>query len=226
MTAPPKTNTLFAPFSQSISIARLEAFRDLGDDNLETLAKCVWNICLCEALYPVLQNLEIGLRNTLHAAAEKSFGDPFWFRAVLHASEQAQVTQAEQELRRWGKPIEPGRIVAELNFGFWTSLFDSRYDRVLINRPGFLRDAFRPMPRRLQNRITLSRRFSSIRKLRNRVFHHERILNRALAQDHAAITEAIGWISPTLLNVSQTIDRFAEVIDPAFYAKLKTKLDK
>jgi hypothetical protein len=113
MTIVPKINSLFLPFSQSVSIARVEAYRQPGDNDLETLARCAWNICLCEALCPAIQNLEIGLRNTLHNAVQKSFGDPLWFRAkksILHASEQAQVAEAEFELNRRHKPLEAGRI--------------------------------------------------------------------------------------------------------------------
>lgn len=229
MTSPVRINSLFAPVSQCISSKRIEAYREVGDDDLDTLAKSVWNICLCEAIYPVLQNLEIGLRNSMHASAEKSFGNSLWFTAnppVVGPDERGKVAQAERKLRQRGKPIEPGRMVAELNFGFWTSLFDARYDRVLLNRPNFLKDAFPYMTRTLRTRGTLSKRFNGIRELRNRVFHHERILNRNLAQDYVEIMEAMDWINPMLRHITQTIDRFSTVNSTLFYEQLKTLLDR
>ncbi len=225
----PNINSLFTAFSSCVSISRIEAYRVSGDDNHETLTKCVWNICLSEALYPVLQNLEIGLRNTLHAAAEKSFGTSSWYggrASILRASEQQQVTEAEAKLTRLGRPIEPNRVIAELDFGFWTSLFDSRYDRSLINRRDFLKDAFPLMPRRFRTRHTLSGRLNNIRKLRNRIFHHERILHYNLIQEHKEMHEALGWINPKLQQMTQIIDRFPEVVGAAYYTKLKAKLNE
>jgi hypothetical protein len=220
---------LFAPFGRCISTSRIEAYRPPGANDLDTLSRCVWNICLCEALYPVLQNLEIGLRNTLHTSAAVLFGTQLWFMppvSILNSNEQGKVTKAERDLRAKRKPIEPGRMVAELNFGFWTSLFDARYDRVLLNRPDFLKNAFPYMPRSLRTRATLSRRFNSIRELRNRVFHHERLLHRNLAQDHRDILEAMDWVNPTLRQVTQAIDRYPTVHTYTFYNDLKIVLSK
>lgn len=48
---------------------------------------------------------------------------------------------------------------------------------------------------------TLDQRWKRIRDLRNRVFHHERILHwNDLDQQHAEILEAIYWISRNWLN--------------------------
>lgn len=229
MTSSSHINTLFPIVSQCISSKRIEAYRESGDSDLDTLTKSVWNICLCEAIYPVLQNLEIGLRNTIHASAEKSFRNPLWFTAnppIVGVEERTKVAQAERKLRRRMKPIEPGRMVAELNFGFWTSLFDVRYDRVLLNRPNFLKEAFPYMVKASRTRGTLSRRLNGIRALRNRVFHHERILNRNLAQDYAEIIETMDWINPMLREITQTIDRFTTVNSPVFYNQLKGLLDR
>lgn len=193
---------------------RFESYRrDITDTELELLTRYVWNMRLCEALYPTLQCLEIALRNSIHSAGSVAFGDPFWFErqaAVLAPTEQAIVQQANATLQARGKPYTVGRMVAELNFGFWTSLLNKRYEQVLW--PRLLKAAFPIMPRRIRTRATLSRRLNQIRSLRNRVFHHEPVWHwHDLQQQHYEIVETIGWMSTTIRDTVQQIDRFTAV---------------
>ena len=51
-----------------------------------------------------------------------------------------------------------------------------------------------------------------LRDLRNRVFHHERILHWGdLDQRHQAISEIIKWMSPELPKLNNPLDRFASI---------------
>ena len=55
----------------------------------------------------------------------------------------------------------------------------------------------------------LDKRWLEIRDLRNRVFHHERILHwRDLDVRHQAILEIIAWMSPELHDLANSLDRF------------------
>lgn len=48
-----------------------------------------------------------------------------------------------------------------------------------------------------------------LRELRNRVFHHERIIHwRDLDTRHAAMLETVGWISTELRELAIVLDRF------------------
>jgi hypothetical protein len=204
----------FAPLREVISNERLEAYRRTASDtDPDLLGRYQWNIALSEALYPVLNILEIALRNSIHQAIRQAFNNQLWMDmrpALLDPREQEKVIAAKQELQRQRKPPAPGRLIAELNFGFWTSLFDARYEQRLW--PRLLKDTFPTLPSRLRTRRTLSRRLNDIRYLRNRIFHHEPIWHlKDLGQRHGAILEAIYWISPTLRNMIQPIDRFPEV---------------
>jgi len=70
------------------------------------------------------------------------------------------------------------------------------------------------MPNHIRTRLTLSRRFTEIRILRNRVFHHEPIWNKdKLGQQYEDLVEALGWLNPDLRDTNQLVcDRF-----PAIY---------
>lgn len=76
-------------------------------------------------------------------------------------------------LTRQHKALNPGRIIAELNFRFWTSMLDKRYEQVL--RPQLIKTAFPYMQRKIRTRKVLSQQFHKIRQLRNRIFHHKPI---------------------------------------------------
>ena len=170
-------------------------------------------MALSEALYPTLQTLEVALRNSIHHVACESYSNRLWFDgpdSPLLRFEREAVDAAKQVLNRHQKELEDGRIVAELNFGFWTSLINRRYEQVLW--PRMLKPVFPYMPRRIRTRRNLSNRFNDIRKLRNRVFHHERIVHlQDLPRVHFEIIEAIGWINPVLKTCVSRIDRFPHV---------------
>lgn len=121
---------------KAMSHERLEAYRarGAGDSDLNLFAHYAWNVALCESLYPALQGLEVALRNSIHDAASEVYRSEEWFsnpRAIPHQKEREAVQKAREVLAKEGKPPESGRIIAELSFGFWTSLLDVRYEQVL-----------------------------------------------------------------------------------------------
>jgi len=94
---------------------------------------------------------------------------------IQEQMERAAVGRAKDTLVKQAKPLEAGRMVAELSFGFWTSLLDVRYERSNVLWPHLLRPTFPRMRNRDRKRKTISARINSIRLLRNRVSHHEPI---------------------------------------------------
>ena len=197
-----------------VSAERLLRYRRPADtDALDALARYAWNMALAEALYPALQCIEIALRNSLHTAVAAAGGQPQWLTTTPSAlvnREAIKVAEAVQALARQTKPITAGRLIAELNFGFWTSLLDRRYEPALW--PALLKASFPHMPRRRRTRQELSKRFIEIRHLRNRVFHHEPIWHwRDLPQQHVNLSEALAWINPALATAVGAIDRFSTI---------------
>ena len=63
------------------------------------------------------------------------------------------------------------------------------------------------------------KRWDKIRLLRNRIFHHERIIHwKDLREQHKDLQETIEWVSPELKELSIKLDRFCDLyeagIDP------------
>ena len=205
---------LASKLKQVLSSERLAAYgrRTQGNDALNLFCHYVWNIALSESLYPSLQALEVVLRNTIHHAARAHFKRSDWFddiEIINHRHEVGALEKARTKLRRERKQPNIGRVIAELNFGFWTSLLDRRYEQVLW--PAIIREAFPYMPRRYRTRINLLKRFNEVRRLRNRVFHHEPIWYWPLPDKHQRLLEAIHWVEPAMGELIATVDRFPHV---------------
>lgn len=204
-----------ARLTTALSTERLAAYQNrLGPTrDLDLFAHYAWNMALSEAFYPALQVLEVTLRNTIHEAVSRRSGRSDWYddlRIVQFSKDRDMVNQARNTLALKHKPPDPGRMVAELSFGFWTSLLDRRYEQVLW--PVLLKSCFPFMPRALRTRANLSKRFQRIRTLRNRIFHHEPIWYwQDLRQQHTDILEAISWIEPTARDLAVAVDKFPAV---------------
>ncbi len=190
---------------------RLDAYRRDGADHATTLSRYLLNMALSEFLYPLLQFAEIALRNAVHRELTTRCGTDAWYDSALARLtpwQQDKVAEAKNSLVKRRKSLTPGRIVAELTFGFWTGFFNNAHARTGIG--SYLsKNAFPLAPATEQYQAKLDRRWQDIRDLRNRVFHHERILHwKNLDARHQAILELIEWMSPELRDLAGSIDRF------------------
>lgn len=189
---------------RGLSEARLEAYRTSPDEPLDAvLGRYRWNAALSMALHPALGLLEVTLRNTLHRAIVGECGTETWYDLIpgkLASWEQKSIILAKDELRKKQKPEQADRVVAELNLGFWVSLLSTSYEQQFW--PKLLKSAFPYLPRSIRTRAMVSGRFQEIRRLRNRVSHHEPIYrSKNLLQQYSNIEEAIGWMVPPLVTL-------------------------
>lgn len=201
-----------AALEEALSSERLARYVQLTNGDTEAaLEKYVLNTRLSEALYTPLQGLEIALRNAIHRQMRDVFGDG-WYDgrvACLHYPLTEMINKAKASLQKDKKPIEAGRMVAELSFGFWVTILGPKYETPLW-RP-VLRHAFPHRPPR-QERKDVQGALNAVRRLRNRVAHHEPILHRNLSEDHELIITMIQWISPEMSAWVEAQSRVPELL--------------
>ncbi len=181
-----------------------------GEDRARALDLYTLNTALSEALYTPLQMLEVALRNRIHSTLSVA-RDPRWFEneGLLVAPHQAgQVAEALAELAREGKEPTPGRIVAALTFSFWTAMFGTAYENLW--QQDLHRIARREDGKRLR-RKDFSGPLTPIRILRNRIAHHEPILEWNLPKHHDAMLRLTAWLSPAAAAWCRGLDRFEQV---------------
>jgi hypothetical protein len=210
----PTALILINDIEKCLSADRLSAYRvSPGEPPAETMGRYVWNVALCEALYPSLNGLEVVARNTLFSVGCALHGGDGWIvgdPSFLHPLQATQIANTRAKRVKSHQPVDPPHLVADLSFGFWTGLLDRRYESHLW--PRFLKQAFPFMLARDRNRKNIAQRFEHIRLLRNRVFHHEPIWQRGnLQRAHERIAEALEWISPPMAQTVAAVDRFDTV---------------
>ena len=197
--------TSLAALDGSFSAERLRTYLKLASGNHgDAMRMYAQNVALGSAFYGPLQTLEVALRNAVNNVLADSHGD-FWFEdfALLKRSELASVKRATQNVR---KQLTAGRVVAELNFGFWVALFARPYEARLWRTN--LHRLFAPQPKRYELHGQLDR----LRTLRNRVAHHEPILQRDLQTDYDKIIWILQMLSPTTAAWTKHHSRVPEVL--------------
>lgn len=182
------------------------------------------NILISQSFYPILAILEIGLRNSIDYQLTRKFNDEKWFDnhefvKVASRFHIDRISKARTNIMSEKKAITPGKIISELSFGFWTSLFDLKFEMTLWKN---LRLAFPNCPKQIRQRKTMSAKFNGIRKLRNRIFHHEPIAwNLTVLRSYKKdIIEGLDWLNDDLINwtaelnnIDDTIDKYRKVIE-------------
>ncbi|MDQ2925024.1 MAG: Abi family protein [Acidobacteriota bacterium] len=186
---------------------RLRPYRNFAGGDVERGIRLYeHNLVLAESLYGILQGLEVVLRNSIHARLAQGLEMPAWYDLLFLQPEQAaMLKRAKQALDREGKPLDPGRVVAELAFGFWAGLTSAKYETIWRDH------LVKIIARRPLQRVQLHDRLNSIRKLRNRVAHHEPILFSGRLPAYVnQIFDTISWMSPTTARWVRTNSSFDE----------------
>ena len=173
----------------------------------------LWNILLCESLYPLLNLGEITLRNRFHQILSQHFQREDWFDDVwLDPRDASKIKDAKKKVADRRLEVTPVRVVSGLTFGFWTSLLDVRYERSHILWPVLAPKIFADAPSRLRTRKEQSRHAAQLRRLRNRVFHHEPIWKLDDLPDVVNQSEIwLSWLNPEIAKLHNLIGRFGSV---------------
>jgi hypothetical protein len=206
-----------ADLERPISRVRLENYRPANGSDLDMVVNYFYNLERSEALYPTLQAFEIALGNSIHLTLKDHFQTDDWFdrRGFLPAWQRSQISAARATLLKEKKAHDADRIVAELHFGFWHSMFNSPFERGLWrpNHSALVGQVFPQISRKERNRQSVWDRIDRVRIIRNRVMHYEPIWYRARLQGgHGSILEALYWISPAMHQTIAMCDRFPELL--------------
>lgn len=191
----------------ALSIERFARYLDAASSKSDALQYYAWNTALSSAFHGPLQCLEVGLRNCIHDRMSAAHGAS-WFQnaSILRGKDLAFANDARDRVQQTGKPVTPGRIVAELSFGFWVGLFANIYDATIWRTD--LYRLFSPRPKRHELHDDLDR----LRTLRNRIAHHEPIFQRTLTDDYDRIRGVLRSFSLELAAWMEFHSRVLDVI--------------
>ena len=208
-----KHNKLF--FEKVFSEKRMERYFILyPNDESRAVKHYQSNIKLTEAFYTSLSVLEVALRNALSRELKTMTGRDDWY--VIFANTPGltnlnkYITQASKQIAGRHEQITTSKIIAELTLGFWVSLLNAEYERLLWKD---LRRAFPYIPKKDRKRKNVSAPLNRFRAFRNRVFHNESICwNMKKVQEiHNKLLLVLEWINKDLPEWLTEIDRFENV---------------
>ena len=198
------------------SAGRLARFYQAAyQDTTEAAALYAGNIQLSESLYPSLAVVEVALRNAIHRQLSYLYQTPDWYQQLGRQPGlqglQTSLDKAQDYICERRETVSADKVVAELTFGFWATLFNRAYEQLLWKQ---LRLAFPHLPKPERQRATVSAVVNTVRVLRNRVYHNEPIGWQlpALQAQHQQILQLIGWLAPQLLQWLEPLDRFPQVL--------------
>lgn len=209
------TNTIIEGI---ISRERLQPYEKHHSGDIEkALAHYKANMLISESFYPILSVLEVGLRNSIDTQLARRYGEENRYESTAFVSvvsnfQTKRISEARASILKAQKEITTGRIVSELTFGFWTSLFDTKFELTLWK---YLRLAFPNYPKESRQRKIIGSKLNKIRKFRNRIFHHEAISWNIVALDSYKrdIVEAINWLDKDLLTWIDDLNHVDRIIE-------------
>lgn len=189
----------------SISKERFEPYLKRSENTKNALFLYQKNIETSQEFYGLLSILEITLRNQIDQSCKLYFKNNNWLTEILPIELSHQINENKSRLIKSKKEITNSRILAELNFGFWTTLFNRKYARIFW-KP--LHRIFPNMPKENKKRTEVSSRLNHIRVFRNRIYHYEPIIwdLEILKKKREEILETIYWLDSDTYEWTKTFN--------------------
>jgi hypothetical protein len=207
-------------FESVLSAPRFGTYlRETKGDRHKAMELYCWNTDVSAAFYVVLQFSEISVRNGAVEAIEAEFTKNWHlnrgFAHTLPTLRGGKGYQPKKDLMSCAERLPTaGKVVAELKFAFWQHLFVRGQQERLWDRrfaaafPGYENTLSIP-----QARSQMFDDIEKIRKLRNRVAHHEPIFSRDLSDDLDRLRRTIEWRRPEVARWVDSIERVTELIN-------------
>ena len=197
------------------------------------------NARVARSFLPLISFLEVILRNQLHYAIANHFGDVQWLinqktgfmssPSLTHVNKKTgkirnndflkkEVERAEKVLTDKRSRITSGRIIAELNFGFWNSLYETHHYALLSGVPCTI---FSGLPTGV-GRKKINQIIQQIRIMRNRISHNEPLCFNGRYFDltyvkemYDMICDFMSWINPNIILTlrEESLDKVRYEID-------------
>jgi hypothetical protein len=204
--------------SKLISHPRLQHYYGIvrkSSDQEDRLRKAVHlyesNTLYSEAMYTVVQGFEVTLRNAIHIRLKADHQtEEWWDKIELKEFEKESVAKAKRDIVSKAQPVTPDRVVGELSFGFWVTLFSFNYEALLWDA-----SLKAILPKEL-TRGNVYSRFKDLKTFRNRIAHHNRIMDRnpKVRDAYKLFLDSIGWLNPIMRDWVAATNRVEQVLPP------------
>ena len=202
----------------TITPVRLSSYGDSSSES--SLEQYVYNLRISESLYPAIALIEVALRNKICNAIETLICKD-WLIAELNQQnmlldkEHKKLLSIKEKIEKDGKCITNDRLISELTFGFWIHLCSKPYKPKLWDKKGFTELVFPNYQKGCIRNISLIQKdLLDILRLRNRISHHEIILNgsRTPEQYNKLTKGVLRTLSTGMASILDSISRADTII--------------
>ncbi|MFI3271062.1 MAG: Abi family protein [Pseudomonadota bacterium] len=184
------------PILSNARLGRYEAeVRNLSVPDSRSLALYIWNAKIAASLLVPLHICEVSTRNAVSEALTLTYGKHWpWethFERSLPSPPHGYNPRSDLIKARVDS-TSTGKVIPELKFIFWQKMFTRRH-QVRIWQP-YLKKVlpFLTLATHVDHDITqIYQRLECIRKLRNRIAHHEPIFTRNIQNDYLQILSLV-----------------------------------
>ena len=210
---------------ENISVDRLSSYKFHDNDNSDLiLRRYIYNIQIAESFYPLLAALEISLRNRLYMAIINLKGENWLLNEItssniLLVNESKILLDVYNKIKRKYTNISETSIIAELTFGFWINLCKKAYKNTLWDKQGFFDKIFPDFDKHFNSPTWDKTKvvfpiLKEILRLRNRIFHHEIIINNknGIENMYEQTKRILYSLSEEYAKIFETSFRFSDVI--------------
>lgn len=201
-----------------ITPVRLGAYG--SGDNSILLNEYIYNLKLSEAFYPALSLLEITLRNRICNAVEKLICKDWLLQElnkqnILADKEYQKLLESANKIRKSGKKVTNDRLISEMTLGFWIHLCTKSYRPKLWDKKGFFEAVFPNHTNNgeLRKIAPIQNDLLNILRLRNRIFHHEIIINgnKTPEEQYQLVLNMLHLLSTGMESLLNSISRFETI---------------
>ena len=210
---------------ENISIDRLSSYKYLDSDGSDLiLNRYIFNVQISESFYPVIAALEISLRNKLYNAVAKLKGNSWLLdeidnKNILSENEHNILLEARKKLQNKKHKLSTGSIIAELTFGFWVNLCKKSYKNSLWDKQGFFDSVFPDFDKYFTTPTWDKTKvifpvLKEVLRLRNRIFHHEIIINNknGIENCYKQTKKVLYSLSKDYAEIFENTFRFDDII--------------
>lgn len=180
-----------------LSVQRINTYELFSDDKTcSALELYAWNAQISSAFLVPLHFCEVAIRNAASEAISSVYGEKWpWSHAFERSlPNKGRYSQKSDLIHVRQKTSSTGKTIPELKFVFWQKLFTSRFDERLWEKN---LEAIFPNASYIQGvspcRENIYQDLEVVRRLRNRIAHHEPIFSRDLTCDFNTIGRLISY---------------------------------
>lgn len=182
----------------------------------KSLELYIWNIQISSALFEIISLYEVTLRNKVFNVIDRNQQYSIQNKGFLKSfplKVREKFDYAINKIEKEGKTVTNNLIVSRLTFSVWNSILIKHIKPQNAKFYKYRQDIFGCYVKKpdywLKKLISIN---SESNHIRNRICHHEHLLNRNIAVSYMKMLVILKKLDPNIFNVAKKHQRVTEIL--------------